>query len=64
MGEVRGRLTARTTTQKLSPAVEIATEQFQFALSTRASCECVSHALQAMFELDADATVTQYHVIQ
>ena len=44
--------------QQLGPAIEAATAPFQYALSTRAGYECVSHALQAICELDEDATVT------
>ena len=52
------RLVARTVAQQLGPAVEAATSPFQCALSTRAGCECISHVLQALSELDTDATVT------
>ena len=58
MGEVIRRFTARTVAQQLGPAIEAATAPFQYALSTRAGCECVSHVLQALCELDEDATVT------
>ena len=58
VGEVIRRLVARTVAQQLGPAVEAATSLFQYALSTRAGCECISHVLQALSELDADATVT------
>ena len=51
-------LTARTMAQQLGPTIETATTPFQYALSTRAGCECVSHALQAICELGEDATVT------
>ena len=44
--------------QQLGPAVEAATAPFQHALSTRAGCECVSHALQALCDMDEDATIT------
>ena len=57
VGEVIRRLTARTMAQQLGPAIEAATAPFQHVLSTRAG-ECVSHALQAICELDEDATVT------
>ena len=33
--------------QQMALAVEVATAPFQYALSTRAGCECVSHAFQA-----------------
>ena len=52
------RLTARTITQQLGHAVEAATAPFQYALSTRVGCECVSHALQALCDMDEDATIT------
>ena len=57
-GEVIRRLTARTIAQQISPAVKAATAPFQYALSTRAGCECIAHALQALCELDQEATVT------
>ena len=57
-GEVIRRLVSRTVAQQLSPAVAAATAPFQYALTTRAGCECVSHALQAICDLDESATVT------
>ena len=57
-GEVIRRLVSRTVAQHLSPAVAAATAPFQYALTTRAGCECVSHALQAICDLDESATVT------
>ena len=56
--EVIRRLTARTIAQQLGPAVEAATAPFQYALSTRAGCECVSHALQALRDMDEDGGIT------
>ena len=56
-GDVIRRLVARTVAQQLGKAVEHATAPFQHALSTRAGCECVAHALQAVSELDPEATV-------
>ena len=64
VGEVIRRLVARTVAQQLGPAVEAATSPFQYALSTRAGCECISHVLQVLSELDADATVTSIDGIQ
>ena len=55
-GEVIRRLVSRTIAQQLSPAVATATGPFQHALTTRAGCECVSHALQAICDLDATVT--------
>ena len=43
--------------QQITPAVEVATAPFHFALSTTAETECVSHVLQAMTDLDPMATV-------
>ena len=44
--------------QQLSPAVERATSPFQYAMTTRAGCECVARALQGLTEIDPEATVT------
>ena len=56
--EVIRRKVARTIAQQLNSAAAAATAPFQHALTTRAGCECVSHALQAICELDENATVT------
>ena len=64
-GSVRGivasdvfrRFVARTMAQQLYPAIERATSPFQYALSTRAGTECISHAIQAVTDLDHTATV-------
>ena len=56
-GEVIRRFVG-TIAQQLNSAAAAATAPFQFALTTRAGCECVSHALQAICELDENATVT------
>ena len=58
VGEVIRRVTARTIAQKLGPAVEMCTSPFQYALSTRAGCECIVHVLQSLTEWDPLATVT------
>ena len=42
----------------IGPAVAVATAPYQYALTTRAGCECVSHALQALCDIDEDATIT------
>ena len=44
--------------QQLSPAVERATSPFQYAMTTRAGCECVAHALQGLTEIDPEVIVT------
>ena len=48
---------ARTMAQQVSKEVEEATSPFQYALTTRAGCECVAHVLQTMTDLDEDATI-------
>ena len=53
----RPRLVARTISQKLVKAVEGATAPCQYALSTRAGCICVAHVLQALTDLDPEATI-------
>ena len=52
------RLVARTISQQLMERVEAATAPFQYAMSTRAGCECVAHALQGITEMSATATIT------
>ena len=56
-GDVIRRLTARTIAQQLGKVVEAATAPFQYALSTRAGCECVAHILQALCEINPQTTV-------
>ena len=47
-GDVFRRLVSRTIAQQMGPAVERATSPFQYALSTRAGCKCICHALQML----------------
>ena len=56
-GDVIRRLVARTMSQQLAKAAEVATGPHQHALSTRAGCECVAHALQGLVEMDPDTTI-------
>ena len=56
-GDVIRRLVARIVAQLLGKAVDHATAPFQCALSTRAGCDCVAHALQGASELDPEVTV-------
>ena len=53
--DVVRRLVSRTITQQLGDAALAATSPFQYALSTRAGCECISHALQSLSELDPNS---------
>ena len=57
VGDTFRRLVARTIAQQVSEAVEVATAPFQCALRTRAGCECVSHVLQTLTDLDELATI-------
>ena len=57
-GDVVRRLVVRTMAQQLSEAVERATAPYQYALSTRAGCECVAHVLQGITELHPELTIT------
>ena len=57
-GDVIRRLVAKTMAQQLGDAVEAFTAPYQYALRTKAGCECVAHVLQGLTELDPLATVT------
>ena len=56
-GDVVRRLVARTMSQQLMEAVQSATSPFQHAMATRAGCECISHVLQGLTELNTNATI-------
>ena len=57
-GDVIRRLVARSTmAQQSQKAVEVATALFQYALSTKAGCECVAHALPGLTHLHLDTTI-------
>ena len=55
--DVIRRLPALTMAQQLNKVVEAATSPFQYALSTRAGCECVAHTLQALCEINPKTTI-------
>ena len=57
-GDVIRRLVARTMSQQLMEAVQSATSPFQYAMATRAGCECISHVLQGLTELNPNATIS------
>ena len=57
IGDVVRRLVARTMAQQMGKTVESATAPFQHAVSTRAGCECIAHALQGFSDLDPNATI-------
>ena len=56
-GDVIRRVVARTIAQQISEAVEAATAPFQYALTTKAGCECVAHAVHSLTEQHPDATI-------
>ena len=57
LGDFVRRLVARTIAQQLGPAVKRVAAPYQFALSTKAGCECVAHIVQGLTDLDADTTL-------
>ena len=57
VGDILRRLVARTTAQQVSTEAEAATALLQYAPSTRAGCECVAHVMQALTDLNPEATV-------
>ena len=57
VGDVLRRLVARTIAKQVIEKVEAATAPFQYALSTKAGCECVAHVLQTLTDLDPEATI-------
>ena len=57
VGDIIRRFVARTMAKQVSKQVEAATAPFQYALSTKAGCECVAHILQCVTEEEPEATV-------
>ena len=57
VGDVIRRLVARTVAQQVGSNVVKATAPYQYALSTRARCECVSHVVQALCEANPNTTI-------
>ena len=51
------RLVVRTIAKQIAKQVEVATAQWQYALTTRTGCECVVHVLQHLTDGDAQATI-------
>ena len=58
VGDILRRLVARTITKQIAKKVEAATALPQYALSTKAGCECVAHVLQSLTDLSPEVTVT------
>ena len=57
VSDVLRRLVARTIAKQCASSAEKATAPFQYALRTRAGCECVSHVFQTLTDLDPSATI-------
>ena len=57
VGKFIRRLVARTLAKQFSEQTKKATDPYQYALETRAGCECVAHVIQALTDLDDNATV-------
>ena len=54
VGDILRRMVARTMARQISKKVEVATAPFQYAVSTKAGCECVAHILQTVTDLDEE----------
>ena len=63
VGDILRRLVAKTMAKQVSKEAVTATAPFQYALSTKAGCECVAHMLQSITDLDPEATVISIHGI-
>ena len=57
VGDFVRRLVSRTIAQQLAPAIEHATAPFQYALTTRAGCECIGHILLVETDSFCEKTV-------
>ena len=57
VGDLFRRLVSRTLAKQFAQQVEDATAPFQYALKTRAGCECVAHIFQSLSEIDPSTTV-------
>ena len=57
VGDLVRRVVARTIAQQIANSVEAATSPFQYALSTKAGTECVSHILQTITDMDESMTI-------
>ena len=57
VGDYLRRLVSRTLAMQFAQKAEDATSPFQYALKTRAGCECVAHMVQESTELSDSATI-------
>ena len=57
VGNLFRRLVSRTIAPQIAKSVEAATSPFQYALSTKARTECVSHMLQTFTDMDGKFSI-------
>jgi hypothetical protein len=57
VGDILRRLVARTIVQQFGEEINAACSPYQYALSTRAGTDCVSHAIRAATDADPSCTV-------
>ena len=57
VGDLFRRLVSRTLAKQFAQQAEDAMAPFQYALKTRAGCECVAHITQSLTELDPSTTM-------
>ena len=57
VGNFLRRLVARTIAKQIAKQVEVATTSWQYALTTRAGCECVACVLQHLTDGGVQATI-------
>ena len=59
VGDILRRLVARTIARQVPKKAEAATAPFQYALSTKAGCECMAHMLHTLTDVDERAASCQ-----
>ena len=57
VGDILRRFVARTMAKQIARKVEETTAPFQYALTTKAGCECVAHIVQTLTELNQETTI-------
>ena len=63
VGDILERSVAHTIAKQIAKKVDGATVPFQYALSTKAGCECVAHVLQSLTDLSPEVTVTSVNSV-
>ena len=57
VGDIIRRLVARTMSKQIAKKVEETTAPFQYALTSKAGCECVPHILQTLTDSNQETTI-------